>query len=91
MLPSTICLFGGYNQAVSVFNTTNVEVRDSVLSVAVTGQADNTPLRISDSLWFWMKGGTLGFNNSNPANFKNLYNAMLIAEAAPAGVSTIDT
>ena len=80
----------GHNQAVSVVNGGNIEIKDSTLRAVVTGQTDNTPLRVSDSLWFWMKGGVLGFNDPNPANFKSLYDAMLIAEAAPAGVSTID-
>ena len=73
-------LIDGYNEAVSIVNGSNIEINNSTLRAKVTGLADNTPLRISDSLWFWMKGGVLGFNNSNPANFKSLYDAMLIGE-----------
>src|SRR6185437_9049624 len=83
-------LIDGYNEAVSVVNTSNVEILNSTLRAKVTGQTDNTPLRISDSLWFWMKGGVLSFNDPSPSNFKSLYDAMLIAETGAAGVSTIN-
>jgi hypothetical protein len=37
-----------------------------------------------------MKGGVLGFNDSNPANFRSLYDAMIVGEnGASGGVSTI--
>jgi Pectate lyase superfamily protein len=84
-------LIDGYNQAVSIVNGSNIEIDDSTLRAKVTGQADNTPLRISSVLWFWMKGGVLGFNNSNPANFKNLYDAMFIGEnGTGSGAANID-
>lgn len=83
-------LIDGYNEAVSIVNGGNIEIDNATLRAKVTGLADNTPLRISDSLWIWMKGGVLGFNNSNPATFKSLYDAMLIGEAGASGVSTID-
>jgi hypothetical protein len=57
---------GGYNQAVSVFASTDVSFRNSCLAAnATTGLTDNTPLKISNSFWIWYKGGCLMANGSS--------------------------
>jgi Pectate lyase superfamily protein len=48
----------GYNQALSFSAGAGNEVLKNVcLTAQVTGQADNTPLKISNTIWFWWNGG----------------------------------
>jgi hypothetical protein len=55
----------GSNQAVSLYNTTNVSFRNTCLGVnGSTGLTDNTPLKITNSFWVWYKGGCLMANTS---------------------------
>ncbi|MFZ0431834.1 MAG: glycosyl hydrolase family 28-related protein [Candidatus Acidiferrales bacterium] len=58
----------GYNQAVSVFNATQINfVNDCLTSTGTTGDADNTPLKITNTFWLWFKGGCL-INNGSSTN-----------------------
>ncbi|HVB87455.1 MAG TPA: glycosyl hydrolase family 28-related protein [Candidatus Dormibacteraeota bacterium] len=50
---------GGYNQAVYV-SSANVRFQNTCLTVgSPTGMADNTPLKIADTIWLWFEGGCL--------------------------------
>ena len=75
----------GQNEAISAVNVSNIELDNVSLRVLVTGGTDNTPLRLSSVLWFWMNGGVLGFNNANPNTFKSLYDATFVGESGTGG------
>lgn len=49
----------GVNQALAVYNAAPGLLEDVCLSALVTGMADNTPLKVSDSFAFWYRGGCL--------------------------------
>jgi Pectate lyase superfamily protein len=69
----------GYNQAVWVDGASGVQLRNACLRVVTSGQADNTPLKLTDILWFWMKGGCLETLTGSSAN-GNLPVALMTAE-----------
>ena len=52
-------LIAGVNQAVAVYNVTPSLFENVCLSALTTGMPDNTPLKVTDSFWFWYKGGCL--------------------------------
>jgi len=54
----------GSNQAVLLYDTINVSFRNVCLGANITGQTDNTPLKITNSFWIWYKGGCLMANGS---------------------------
>jgi hypothetical protein len=49
----------GYNEALYFTNTSNVTLLNDCLRVRTTGMADNTPLKLGNSLWFTMNRGCL--------------------------------
>jgi len=49
----------GHNQAVLFENSSNFTLNNVCLRVPVTAQTDNTPLKVTNSIWFWMRGGCL--------------------------------
>jgi Pectate lyase superfamily protein len=49
----------GYNEALYFTNTSNVTLINDCLRVRTTGMADNTPLKLGNSLWFTMNRGCL--------------------------------
>jgi hypothetical protein len=78
-------LIDGYNEAFSTNQNSNIRVQDSFLRVQATGLPDNAPLVETNTLWFFMNGGGLGFNNSNPLTFKNLYDVEFLGKANASG------
>lgn len=52
-------LIAGVNQAVAVYNVAPSLFENVCLSALTTGMPDNTPLKVTDSFWFWYKGGCL--------------------------------
>ena len=61
-------ILAGYNQAIWVNNAPNVDLENVSLSCATTGLADNTPLKLTDIIWFWMRNGTLQTLTSGGTN-----------------------
>ena len=56
----------GSNQAVSLYDSVNVLFRNVCLAVnGTTGQTDNTPLKITNSIWVRFTGGCLMAKNSS--------------------------
>jgi pectate lyase-like protein len=49
----------GCNQAVWLYGVTQIVLRNTSLGVYQTGHADNVPLKITNSFWIWLYGGTL--------------------------------
>jgi Pectate lyase superfamily protein len=49
----------GYNEDLYFTNTSNVTLLNDCLRVRTTGMADNTPLKLGNSLWFTMNRGCL--------------------------------
>jgi len=45
----------GYNQAVWVQSTSDINLKNDMFSVSVTGQTDNTPLKVTNTLWIWIE------------------------------------
>ena len=72
---------GGYNQAVWVNNASDVHVENSALSCQTTGLADNTPLKLTNVIWFWIDQHSLlqSLNGPNPNG--NLPVAIIDTEA----------
>ncbi len=54
---------GGHNQAISVYTSVDNSLRNVCLTAAISGQTDNTPLKITNSFWFFMDGGCLQAGN----------------------------
>jgi hypothetical protein len=54
----------GYNQAIWIQTSGNVRLEDVDLTSQVTGQTDNTPLKISNSIWVWINNSQ--FNSGSP-------------------------
>ena len=54
---------GGHNQAISVYTSVDNSLRNVCLIVLTSGQTDNTPLKITNSFWFFMDGGCLQAGN----------------------------
>src|SRR6185437_803502 len=48
-----------HNQCISTYDSVGRRFNNDALSVATTGQTDNTPLKITNSFWIWINGGTL--------------------------------
>jgi len=78
-------LIDGFNEAFSTNQNSNIRVQDSFLRAQVTGLPDNSPLVVTNTLWFFMNGGGLGFNNSNPMTFKNLYDVEFLGKTNASG------
>ena len=72
----------GWNQAIWVFGASFVHLNNVHLATAPfapTGMADETPLKLTNMIWFWMDGGELdNFNNTLPT-------AMFTGETAQFG------
>ena len=47
------------NQAISIYDSNENVLRNDCLTTLATGQADNTPLKITNTFWFFMYGGCL--------------------------------
>jgi hypothetical protein len=75
-----------YNQAVSFSNGgSNYVLNNVCLRAQITGQADNTPLKISNSIWFWMRGGCLQFLPIGPLSSISTLPVMIMAGDSGAG------
>jgi Pectate lyase superfamily protein len=57
---------GGCNESVWVRSSTNILFNnDDLFGIAPSGQTDNTALKVTNSFWVWIKGGTnLGVEGS---------------------------
>jgi Pectate lyase superfamily protein len=49
----------GYNQAMWFYTTNENSLKNTCLTVRLTGMADNTPLKLTNTFWFFMDGGCL--------------------------------
>jgi hypothetical protein len=78
-------LIDGYNQAVQIVQGTNIHFQDAVLRAQVSGDPDNSPLVVINSLWVFFDGGVLGFNTSNPSLIKSLYDVEFLGETNSLG------
>jgi Pectate lyase superfamily protein len=54
----------GFNQAISMYTANENVLRNVCLTSAATGQTDNTPLKITNTFWFYMDGGCLQTTSS---------------------------
>jgi hypothetical protein len=70
----------GYNQAVGMFNGTNITLEDDNLYSNVTGQADNTPVFVNGVLWLFWHGGAAGFSTGTISQFKTLYDGEFVGD-----------
>jgi hypothetical protein len=68
----------GFNQAVAVYSVAPSLFEDVCLQALATGMPDNTPLKVTDSFWFWFRGGCLQTNSTDVPV------AMFTAETLPA-------
>jgi len=60
-------VLNGYNEAIWILSAVNVRMKNVALSVIATGLPDNTPLKITDTFWFYFTDGTLqAGSNANP-------------------------
>ncbi|MGB0036507.1 MAG: glycosyl hydrolase family 28-related protein, partial [Candidatus Acidiferrales bacterium] len=73
----------GYNEAVSLYDSVQVEFRNTCLIAQNTGMADNTPLKITNSFWIWMKGGCLQTNGSGTVPIVKMTGEASINSEAP--------
>jgi hypothetical protein len=53
-----------HNEAISMYTSNENVLRNVCLTTAATGQTDNTPLKITNTFWFYMDGGCLQAGNS---------------------------
>ncbi len=79
----------GYNQAVGIFNGTNITFEDANLYVNFTGQNDNTPVMANGVLWLFWNGGAVGFSTGTISQFKSLYDAEFVGNGG-AGYANTD-
>ena len=49
----------GHNQAISIYTSNENVLHNVCLTTINSGQTDNTPLKITNSFWFFMDGGCL--------------------------------
>ena len=49
----------GQNQAISMYTSNQNVLRNVCLTTSVTGKTDNTPLKITNTFWFFMDNGCL--------------------------------
>src|ERR1700723_1603241 len=54
-----------HNQAISMYASNENALRNVCLTTPVTGQTDNTPLKITNTFWFYMDGGCLQAGNGS--------------------------
>lgn len=82
----------GSNQAVSLYDSVNVLFRNVCLAVnGTTGQTDNTPLKITNSIWVRFTGGCLMAKNSSTTPIVLFTGETPIAGEAPLdGLITIE-
>jgi len=57
-------VLNGYNEAVWILSAVNVRMKNVALSVTTTGLLDNTPLKVTDTFWFYFTDGTLQAGSS---------------------------
>ena len=69
----------GHNQAMSIYTSGQNVLRNVCLTTMVTGNTDNTPLKITNTFWFFMDDGCLQAGNGT------LPVALLTGEAPIAG------
>ena len=69
----------GHNQAISIYTSGQNVLRNVCLTTMVTGNTDNTPLKITNTFWFFMDDGCLQAGNGT------LPVALLTGEAPIAG------
>jgi Pectate lyase superfamily protein len=69
----------GQNQAISIYTSNQNVLRNVCLTTTVTGKPDNTPLKITNTFWFFMDDGCLQAGNGR------LPVALLTGEAPIAG------
>lgn len=48
-----------FNQAVWIYGAAEINFKNVCLSAVVSGDTDNTPLKITDAFWVWFTGGCL--------------------------------
>lgn len=48
-----------WNECISSYGSTGLRFKNDALAVSNTGDADNTPLKLTNGFWFWIDGGTL--------------------------------
>jgi len=70
----------GYNRAIGTNGASYTTLKNVALSVGSTGLADNTPLKITNQIWFWYKGGSIQTTNS-----ATLPTVLLTGEATASG------
>ncbi len=55
----------GQNQAMSIYTSGQNVLHNVCLTTSVTGKADNTPLKITNTFWFFMDDGCLQAGNAS--------------------------
>lgn len=80
---------GCYNECIWVYNSTGMHFKNDALAVASTGITDNSPLKITNSFWIWVEGGTLETNSGSIPTLLLTGETSLVGEAPLAGLLTV--
>src|SRR6185437_2957302 len=78
-----------HNQCISTYDSVGRRFNNDALSVATTGQTDNTPLKITNSFWVWINGGTLQNVGGTLPTLLMTGEASLAGEAPLVGLITV--
>ena len=80
---------GCYNECIWVYNSTGMHFKNDALAVASTGITDNSPLKITNSFWIWVEGGTLETNSGSIPTLLLTGETSLVGEAPLVGLLTV--
>jgi hypothetical protein len=78
-----------YNQAIWFNTSAGNHLKNVDLIVQTTGMADNTPLKLTNIIWFWYQGGWMQTLTGSSTN-GNLPVAIIDAENSVSGASLTD-
>ena len=78
-----------YNECVWAYDSTGMHFKNNALAVATTGMSDNTPLKITNSFWIWIEGGTLETNSGSIPTLLLTGETSLGGEAPLVGLLTV--
>ena len=82
-------IISGYNQAIWFNTSAGNHLKNVDLVVQTTGMTDNTPLKLTDIIWFWYQGGYVQTLTGSSTN-GNLPVAIIDTENSVSGASLTD-
>lgn len=62
----------GHNECISVYDSTNEHFTNDALIVAATGDSSNAPIKLTNTFWDWIDGGTLEVDGTGSASVPTL-------------------